>query len=180
MQIGQLAQAAGVAIDTVRYYERQGLLPAPPRRGSYRNYQAEDVLRMRFIRRAKGLGFSLEEIAGLLQLSAHRNDDMAGLKQAAQARLSKYQQEKGIVSLDNNRVDVELSRLNDLSGQLVAAQTAAMEATSPSPRVIIILATWVRSSEKSSFSNNFCRSPISNSALGQTMPMAAQSATSFW
>jgi len=50
--------------------------------------------------------------------------------EAAQARLSKYQQEKGIVSLDNNRVDVELSRLNDLSGQLVVAQTAAMEANS--------------------------------------------------
>ncbi len=86
MQIGQLAQAAGVAIDTVRYYERQGLLPAPARRGSYRNYQPEDVLRMRFIRRAKGLGFSLEDIAGLLQLSAHRNDDMGSLKQAAQTR----------------------------------------------------------------------------------------------
>lgn len=50
--------------------------------------------------------------------------------EAAQARLSTYQQEKGIVSLDNNRVDVELSRLNDLSGQLVAAQTAAIEASS--------------------------------------------------
>ena len=50
--------------------------------------------------------------------------------EAAQARLSKYQQEKGIVSLDNNRVDVELSRLNDLSVQLVQAQTAAMEGNS--------------------------------------------------
>lgn len=50
--------------------------------------------------------------------------------ESAQARLSKYQQEKGIVSLDNNRVDVELSRLNDLSTQLVAAQAAALEATS--------------------------------------------------
>lgn len=50
--------------------------------------------------------------------------------EAAQARLSKYQQEKGIVSLDNNRVDIELSRLNDLSSQLVAAQTAAIEAGS--------------------------------------------------
>ena len=110
MQIGQLAQAAGVAIDTVRYYERQGLLPAPQRRGSYRNYQAEDVLRMRFIRRAKGLGFSLEEIAGLLQLSAHRNDDMAGLKQAAQARLSALE----------DRI-AELERVRLALKQLVAA-----------------------------------------------------------
>jgi chain length determinant protein EpsF len=50
--------------------------------------------------------------------------------EAAQARLSKYQQEKGIVSLDNNRVDVELARLNDLSAQLVAAQAAAIEGNS--------------------------------------------------
>ena len=50
--------------------------------------------------------------------------------ESAQARLSKYQQEKGIVSLDNNRVDIELARLNDLSTQLVVAQTAALEATS--------------------------------------------------
>jgi chain length determinant protein EpsF len=50
--------------------------------------------------------------------------------EAAQARLSKYQQEKGIVSLDNNRYDMELARLNDLSTQLVGAQTMAMEATS--------------------------------------------------
>jgi chain length determinant protein EpsF len=50
--------------------------------------------------------------------------------EAAQARLSKYQQEKGIVSLDNNRMDVELARLNDLSSQLVTAQAAAMEASS--------------------------------------------------
>ena len=110
MQIGQLAQAAGVAIDTVRYYERQGLLPAPSRRGSYRNYQTEDVLRMRFIRRAKGLGFSLEDIAGLLQLSAHRNDDMAGLKQAAQARLGALEE----------RI-AELERVRSALRQLVAA-----------------------------------------------------------
>lgn len=50
--------------------------------------------------------------------------------ETAQSRLSKYQQEKGIVSLDNNRIDVELSRLNDLSAQLVAAQSASMEAAS--------------------------------------------------
>lgn len=65
--------------------------------------------------------------------SAYFNEQTKQLRdnlEAAQARLSKYQQEKGIVSLDNNRVDVELSRLNDLSAQLVAAQTQAMEATS--------------------------------------------------
>lgn len=65
--------------------------------------------------------------------SAYFNEQTKQLRdnvETAQARLSKYQQEKGIVSLDNNRVDVELERLNDLSSQLVAAQTMAMEATS--------------------------------------------------
>jgi MerR family transcriptional regulator, copper efflux regulator len=88
MQIGQLAHQAGVAVDTVRYYEKQGLLPAPPRRGSYRAYEAEDVLRLRFIRRAKALGFTLEQIGSLLALSAQRGADMGGLHEAAQTRLS--------------------------------------------------------------------------------------------
>ena len=92
MQIGQLAQAAGVPIDTVRYYEKQGLLPAPPRRGVYRAYEREDVQRLRFIRRAKGLGFTLDEIAGLLQLSAHRHEDMGAIRQAAQSRLQDVEQ----------------------------------------------------------------------------------------
>lgn len=93
MQIGQLAKRAGVAIDTVRYYERQGLLPSPPRRDSgYRLYGDEDVLRLRFIRRAKALGFTLVEITGLLELSARRHGDMAELKQAAEAKLRAVEQ----------------------------------------------------------------------------------------
>lgn len=88
MQIGQLAKHAGVAVDTVRYYERQGLLPKPQRQASgYRRYTQADVQRLSFIRRAKALGFTLEEITGLLELSARRGEDMAEVKQAAQSRL---------------------------------------------------------------------------------------------
>ena len=88
MQIGQLAKRAGVAVDTVRYYERQGLMPKPSREFSgYRHYEDDDVQRLRFIRRAKTLGFTLEEISGLLELSARRHEDMAELKQAAETRL---------------------------------------------------------------------------------------------
>lgn len=88
MQIGELARRAEVAIDTVRYYERQGLLPKPLRQASgYRRYQDDDVLRLRFIRRAKALGFTLDDIAGLLELSARRPEDMADFKQSAQVRL---------------------------------------------------------------------------------------------
>src|SRR3546814_4574739 len=84
MQIGQLAQHAGVAIDTVRYYERHGILPEPRRQASGdRRYGDDDLARLRFVRRAKGLGFALPEMRDLLALSSRPADDMAGLKAAA-------------------------------------------------------------------------------------------------
>ena len=89
MKIGTLAKRADVAIDTVRYYERQGLLPAPVRLASgYRDYTDGDVARLRFIRRAKALGFTLGEIGELLALSTRRDGDMAGMKSAAQQKLA--------------------------------------------------------------------------------------------
>ncbi|MBX9813050.1 MAG: Hg(II)-responsive transcriptional regulator [Burkholderiales bacterium] len=72
--IGQLAQAAEVNVETVRYYQRIGLLPLPRRDyGSIRRYSADDLKRVRFIRRAQALGFSLDEVALLLGLSDGRH-----------------------------------------------------------------------------------------------------------
>ncbi len=89
MKIGELAHRADVNIDTVRYYERQGLLPAPQRLVSgYRNYEQPDVARLRFVRRAKALGFTLVEIRELLALSGRREDDMGDLKTAATEKLA--------------------------------------------------------------------------------------------
>ncbi len=69
LTIGQLAREAGVNVQTVRYYERRGLLAEPPRRESgYREYPESDVARLGFIRRAQGLGFTLAEIDDLLSL----------------------------------------------------------------------------------------------------------------
>jgi Hg(II)-responsive transcriptional regulator len=69
MRAGQLAQAAGVHLETLRYYERLGLLPSPPRRTSgYREYPAETIPLLRFIKRAQELGFTLAEIEELLRL----------------------------------------------------------------------------------------------------------------
>ena len=86
--IGRLARLAGVGVDTVRFYERAGLLPRPPRTaGGYRSYAAADADRLRFIRRAKSLGFSLEEIADLLVLNAGRGD-RAKVKAIADKRLA--------------------------------------------------------------------------------------------
>ncbi len=68
--IGKAARAASLSIDTVRFYERSGLLKPPPRTaGGYRLYRQDDIDRLRFIHRAKALGFTLEEIAQLLQLN---------------------------------------------------------------------------------------------------------------
>ena len=91
LRISQLAEQAGVGIDTVRYYERSGLLPEPPRRPSgYREYPLQSLQRLRFIRRAKALGFSLEQIAGLLELSDQRGD-VAAVKRLAQQRLGEVE-----------------------------------------------------------------------------------------
>lgn len=69
LTIGALARAADVGVETVRFYERKGLLPPPPRTSSgYRQYPPDAAARIRFIRRAQSLGFTLEEIGELLEL----------------------------------------------------------------------------------------------------------------
>ena len=90
MTIGRLAKQAGVNIDTIRYYERNGLIPEPVRRPSgYREYETGDVRRLRFIGRAKQLGFTLAEIAELMSLSADR--DIGGVKRRAEQRLEQVE-----------------------------------------------------------------------------------------
>jgi MerR family copper efflux transcriptional regulator len=91
LSIGKLAQQAGVAIDTVRYYERNALLaPAGRLASGYRRYGVTELKRLRFIRRAKALGFSLDDIRGLLTLSDER--DVAEVKRAAQRKLGDIEQ----------------------------------------------------------------------------------------
>jgi MerR family transcriptional regulator, mercuric resistance operon regulatory protein len=71
--IGKLANAAGVNIETIRYYQRRGLLDEPPKPlAGHRRYAPQQVRRLRFIRRAQALGFTLDEIAGLLALDEAR------------------------------------------------------------------------------------------------------------
>jgi len=75
MTVGQLARRAGVHIETVRYYERRGLLPEPERTDSgYRRYEPEAVARLRFVKRAQGLGFTLHEVEELLALRVRHED----------------------------------------------------------------------------------------------------------
>jgi DNA-binding transcriptional MerR regulator len=87
MTIGKLAAAEGVSVETIRFYQRRGLLPQPERRGSgYREYSEADRWRLVFIRRARQFGFTLGEIAELLgPAQAQSTEEIAA---AAQAKLT--------------------------------------------------------------------------------------------
>jgi len=87
IKVGQLARAAAVNVETVRYYQRIGLLPLPSRDyGSIRRYSVDDLKRVRFIKRAQKLGFSLDDVAVLLGLSDGKH--CAETKALAETRLA--------------------------------------------------------------------------------------------
>src|SRR5947208_17062014 len=89
LTIGQVARQAGVGVETVRFYEREGLLEEPARRESgYRQYEEGAVFRLRFIRRAKELGFTLREIAELLALRDDPDASRADVRQRAEAKVA--------------------------------------------------------------------------------------------
>lgn len=93
MRISEAAQASGCHLETIRYYERVGLMPPPSRTSSgYRVYTVEEVNRLRFISRARELGFSLEEIRSLLRLNDDPKMSCAEVDQIARAHLSDVQQ----------------------------------------------------------------------------------------
>jgi DNA-binding transcriptional MerR regulator len=88
MRIGQLADQTGVTVQTVRYYERRGLLKTPARLASgYRSYSTDAVRRIRFIKRSQELGYTLVEIASLLELSETRPHDTAKARAIVETRI---------------------------------------------------------------------------------------------
>jgi MerR family copper efflux transcriptional regulator len=79
LSIGELAKAASVSIYTIRFYEKSGLLRPPPRRPSgFRQYSELDVLQLQFVRQARSLGFSIDEIAELLAVEAEQSSEVVG------------------------------------------------------------------------------------------------------
>lgn len=89
MRIGEVAAACDVPVATVRYYERRGLVPDPPRRASgYRRYPPDTVERIRFIQRAKELGFTLEEIGELLRLRVDPGSTCEQVRRRAEAKIA--------------------------------------------------------------------------------------------
>jgi Hg(II)-responsive transcriptional regulator len=108
LTIGQLADAAGVNVQTVRYYERRGLLPEPPRTAAgYRTYPASDVARIGFIRRAQGLGFTLKEIEELLSLRMDPGTTPAQVRGRVEEKIADVEQK--LAELD--RIRAALSQM---------------------------------------------------------------------
>ena len=126
MKIGEVAREAGLGVHAVRFYEREGLLPEPRRKASgYRDYPPEVVPRLRFIRRAKELGFSLGEILTLLELEGDSNASAAEVKQIAESTLEDV--ERRVKALQ--RMRRELRKLVDgCSGKGSVAECSILNA----------------------------------------------------
>ncbi|MBA4159584.1 MAG: MerR family transcriptional regulator [Gemmatimonadetes bacterium] len=113
LTIGQVARRADVGVETVRFYERQGLVPEPPRSASgYRQYPEETIVRLHFIQRAKELGFSLREVEVLISLRFESSACASDVKNRA---------EEKVRDIDDRIRD--LQRMRQSLSQLVAACT---------------------------------------------------------
>jgi MerR family mercuric resistance operon transcriptional regulator len=109
VRIGEVAESAGVHVQTLRYYERRGLLEPPPRSAAgYRNYPPAAVRVLRFVKRAQELGFTLDEIEELLHLDAGGPDSCDAARALAEARMA-----------DLDRRIADLQRMRDSLASLV-------------------------------------------------------------
>jgi len=125
MKISDVSQASGCHLETIRYYERIGLMPAPLRTGSgYRSYTERDVERLRFITRGRDLGFSLDEIRSLMRLD--QDGDLACEDVTRLARQHLIDVEARIRDLQ--RVARELERTIGRCGGGVRAECAILDA----------------------------------------------------
>ncbi len=111
LSIGELARKAGVGVETVRFYERQGLVEQPQRPSQgFRRYPPETVRRIRFVRRAKELGFTLKEVSELLDLRFDPQRGCAEVKEMAEVKVD-----------DVERRIADLEKIREVLGNLVAA-----------------------------------------------------------
>jgi MerR family mercuric resistance operon transcriptional regulator len=118
LTIGRLAAEGGVGVETIRFYQRRGLLQTPPRDGGIRRYGFEDVRRLRFIKQAQAAGFTLEQIGELLTLDS--GQDRARARELAEGRLE---------ALDEKIA--ELTRARDALRRLAAECGAAGKGDCP-------------------------------------------------
>jgi MerR family mercuric resistance operon transcriptional regulator len=137
LTIGRLSQASGVNIETIRYYERIKLLAAPSRTpGGHRSYGAADLRRLRFIRRARELGFTIDDVRTLLGLAGQRGASCGEVRDVAAAHLAAVKA----------KID-DLTRLEGILADTVARCDRQRHAT-PAPEcpVLEVLQSWVRAS----------------------------------
>jgi Cu(I)-responsive transcriptional regulator len=128
LTIGALAKRTDTKVETIRYYERINLLPAPARTsGNYRAYDAEHLGRLSFIRRARDLGFSIEQLRELLSLADQRNRSCAGVDAIARQHLAEVERKIS----DLNAMRRELSTIIDQCGRGAIANCRIIEALSP-------------------------------------------------
>ncbi|MGH9612880.1 MAG: MerR family transcriptional regulator [Bryobacteraceae bacterium] len=131
-RIGALAMGTGTKVVTVRYYEQIGLLPVPSRTaGNYRTYSKEHMRRLRFIRRCRDFGFTLDQIRDLLRLSSQKDDECAAVDRITAQHLIEIEQKIS----DLKRLAKELRRLNNCcQGNGIIADCRIIEALSPSTK----------------------------------------------
>lgn len=109
MTVGKLAASAGVGVETIRFYQKRGLIPQPARRGSgYRMYDDDVVARIRFIKNAQALGFTLTEIAELIDLEHDPRAKCGDLQERSDAKIGLIDQEIAALTKMRN----ELSQLS--------------------------------------------------------------------
>lgn len=93
LTVGQLAKNTQVNVETIRYYERRGLIPPPPRRESgYRQFSKDTIARVRFIKRAQEVGFTLKEISELLSLRVAPDTTCADIKERTEGKIAEVEQ----------------------------------------------------------------------------------------
>ena len=128
--IGELGKTTGTKVETVRYYERIGLLPKPPRTsGNYRSYGEKELARLSFIRRARDLGFPLDQVRALLALSDERNRDCATVDALARDHLAEVKRK--IADLEALHRELTVLLVSCRGGTV--AQCRIIEALGPPP-----------------------------------------------
>ena len=132
--IGKLAKQANVHVETLRYYERRGLIPRPQRTVSnYRVYSSEDLRRVKFVKQAQGLGFSLNEIKRLLALRATPRARCADVRRYATQKIEDI--DARIRSLARMRKTLQ-KLLDECSGNLPVTQCPVLESLESEPSTV--------------------------------------------
>jgi Cu(I)-responsive transcriptional regulator len=132
LSIGDLAKATDTKVETIRYYERIGLLPKPARtRGNYRSYRPDQLRRLSFVRRARDLGFSLPQVRELLSLSDQRRRSCEAVDAIAREHLTEVDRKIADLAALRRELDSIISQC----GHGTVANCRIIEALSPTPAV---------------------------------------------